>query len=98
MDQQSQQPGQIEYNHELATLIDLVKSETPEGERVIEVLRTGNEEVIRHMLRNFGNPEVYDWKDITSASPWSDWQIDQAVIDLNVIKPPDVEDPYFWAW
>jgi len=98
MDQKYPQPSQIEYNHELSTLIDLVKSETPQGERVIEVLRTGNEEIIRHMLRNFGNPEDYDWKEITSASPWSDWQIDQAVKDLNVIKPPDAVDPYFWAW
>jgi hypothetical protein len=98
MYQQDQKQGQIEYNNELSTLIDLVKSETSEGERVIQVLKTGDEELIRHMLRNFGNPENADWKDITSASPWSDWQIDQAVTDLNVIKPPELADPYFWAW
>ena len=102
------QQGQIRYNHELATLIDLVKSNTPESERVIEVLKTGDEEVIRHMLRNFGSPEDYVWKDITSASPWSDWQIDQAVLDLKTIKPvPDALGTLklastgrgtFWAW
>jgi hypothetical protein len=90
--------GPIDYNHELATLIDLVKSETSEGERVIEVLRRGDEKEIRQMLRNFGNPEDNYWKDITSASPWADWQIDRAVEDLNTIKPPEAADPYFWAW
>jgi hypothetical protein len=90
--------GQIGYNHELTTLINLVKSETPEGFRVIEILKTGDEGKIRHMLKNFGNPEYPEWGDITSASPWADWQIDQAVKDLNVIKPAELADPYFWAW
>ena len=92
--------GPIEYNHELSTLIDLVKSGTPEGERVTNVLRSGDEEGIRHMLKNFGNPEIKEWQDITSASPWTDWQIDRAVADLEMIRPYDVEITAikYWGW
>jgi hypothetical protein len=96
----------ISYQAELATLVELVKS--GKGDRVIEVLKTGDEELIRHMLRNFGNPEDTEWADYTTASPWADWQITQAVEDLNMIKPEDAEVKFFaaggstqgkfWAW
>ncbi|MGE5222256.1 MAG: hypothetical protein ACM3PY_07455 [Omnitrophica WOR_2 bacterium] len=92
-----EQQKPIDYNHELVSLINLVKSFTPESERVIKVLRTGDEEAIRRMLVNFGNPEDYEWADITTASPWANWQIDQAVKDLMIIKP-EMEALSFWAW
>jgi hypothetical protein len=103
-------PQSIRYQAELATLVELVKSNTYEGNHVIDVLKTGDEEAIRHMLRNFGNPDVAEFADIKTASPWADWQIDQAVEDLNMIKPEDEENfpksfaaggvatGKFWAW
>ncbi len=87
----------IDYNHELATLIELIKSNTPEGERVIEVLKSGNEGEIRRMLINFGNLDDDDWKNITIASPWTNWQINEVITDRNKIYNPDVEGP-FWGW
>ncbi len=92
-----EQQGPIDYNHELVTLINLIKSNSPESERVIKVLRTGDEKEIRRMLVNFGNPGDDEWGYITSASPWANWQIDQAVKDLMIIKP-EMEALYFWAW
>lgn len=92
-----EQQRPIEYNHELISLINLVKSNTPESERVINVLRSGDEKEIRRMLVNFGNPEDYDWRDVTTASPWAEWQIDQAVKDLSLFKPK-METLSFWAW
>jgi hypothetical protein len=101
-------PQSIRYQAELATLVELVKSNTYEGDQVIEVLKSGDEEMIRHMLRNFGNPEVVEWAAVKMASPWADWQIDQAVEDLNMIKPPEASAKMFaaggstqgkfWAW
>jgi len=88
----------IHYDGELASLVNLVKSNTIEGNRVIEVLRTGDEFLIRQMLVNLGNPESLEWHDTTMASPWSDWQIDQAVEDLKMIKPPELGALRFWAW
>jgi hypothetical protein len=98
----------IRYQAELATLVELVKSNTYEGNQVIEVLKTGDEEMIRHMLKNFGNPEVAEFADIKTASPWADWQIDQAVADLHMIKPDEpqamlfgageVATGKFWGW
>ena len=88
----------IHYDGELMSLVNLVKSNTMEGNRVIEILQTGDEYLIRQMLTNFGNPENPQWRDITMASPWSNWQIDQAVEDLKMIKPSELGTLRFWAW
>ena len=102
-------PYSIHYDPQLTSLVNLVKSNTPEGDLVMEVLRTGDEPLIREMLRNFGKPGT-QWESITTAFPWTDWQIDQAVTDLNTIKPDSVkaqseiaadegvEGISFWAW
>ena len=98
----------IRYQAELATLVALVQSGTYEGDQVMGVLKTGDEPEIRHMLQNFGNPADPIWGKITAASPWADWQITQAVDDLNMIKPETVLPQSFaggeaaagrfWAW
>jgi hypothetical protein len=88
----------IHYDGELLSLVNLIKSNSLEGNMVIEVLQTGDEALIRQMLANFGNPESIQWHNVTLASPWSQWQIDQAVEDLKSIKPPELATARFWAW
>jgi hypothetical protein len=90
--------GPINYNPQLKTLINLLKSDAPEAAKVILTLQTGDEETIRHMLKNFGNPNDTDWFDVTAALPWTDWQIDTAYMELNAIRPPDDQALRFWAW
>lgn len=93
-----QTQGTIDYHHEFSTLIRLIQSNTPQSERVIKVLKTGDEKLIRHMLTNFGNPEDPDWSDITMATPWADWQINQAIQDGLTVKPPVQAALSFWIW
>ena len=88
----------IRYEEELTSLVNLVKSNTIEGNRVIEVLRTGDEYKIRYMLKNFGNPEIADWQEDTTTLPWTDMQIDEAVKDLNIFRPSELNAIKFWAW
>jgi len=88
----------IHYDGELLSLVNLIKSNTLEGNMVIEVLQTGDEALIRQMLANFGNPESIQWHNVTMSSPWSQWQIDQAVDDLKMIKPAELGTARFWAW
>jgi hypothetical protein len=86
------------YEIQLASLVKLVQSDTPQGNQVTDVLKSGNEDDIRQMLMNFGNPGT-EWAPVTTALPWTPWQIDQAVADLNMIQPSGVTtSARFWAW
>ena len=86
------------YEVQLASLVKLVQSGTIPGDNVSDVLKSGDEPMIRDMLTNFGNPETV-WGTYTTAMPWTQWQIDQAVADINAIKPDGVTvQGRFWAW
>jgi hypothetical protein len=98
----------VNYQDELASLITLVQSGSEEGNQVIDVLKTGDEGEIRHMLTNFGNPEDSQWGEYTSVLQWTDEQITQAAADHSMINPGNTQyemaalaavgEGKFWGW
>jgi hypothetical protein len=88
----------VGYSHQLASLVALVKSNTEEGNYVMSILQEGNEMQVRNMLMNFGNPTSIEWHHFTMAAPWTEFQINAAVEDLDAMKPPEQVSAKFWAW
>jgi hypothetical protein len=98
----------VDYQDELASLITLVHSNTEEGNYVTSVLKSGEEEPIRHMLTNFGNPDDSEWGGYTDVLPWTNEQITQAEEDHSSINPGEIQDKMaadaqvgagkYWGW